>query len=215
VKNLIIDVRTNYGGNDEFYFPLLDYIFDYSVKFKDLFGPEEKMYTNYTTRNCDLWIDELQDYLKQDLDEETREILYEEIESFQANYGKGFQEVPEDSEHTIKGTSSPEHVYVLTDYYCGSSGDTFVANVKKSNKVTVVGRPTMGIMNYFNVVTVDYGDYEFVYSISKMTGENTFGGEGGIEPDIYLQWTPEHLERDVDLEYVFSLIDSRVEIREV
>ena len=27
-ENLIIDVRINNGGNDEFYFPLLKYIFD-------------------------------------------------------------------------------------------------------------------------------------------------------------------------------------------
>ncbi|WP_052256518.1 hypothetical protein [Salinicoccus sp. YB14-2] len=72
--------------------------------------------------------------------------------------------------------------------------------MKKSDKVTVVGRPTMGIMNYFNVVTVDYGDYEFDYSISKMTGEATFGREGGVEPDIYIPWTPDHFRSDVDLE---------------
>src|SRR5699024_5244237 len=28
VKNLIIDVRENNGGNDSFYFPLLNYVFD-------------------------------------------------------------------------------------------------------------------------------------------------------------------------------------------
>ncbi|WP_052256519.1 S41 family peptidase [Salinicoccus sp. YB14-2] len=125
-ENLIVDVRVNHGGNDEFYFPLLDYIFDYKVKFKNLFGSDESMYTNYTVRNCDLWINELEDYLTQDLDEETRKSIHEETKSFQTNYGKGFLEVPEESEYLLENGFTPRHVYILTDYYYGISGDTFV-----------------------------------------------------------------------------------------
>jgi len=51
--------------------------------------------------------------------------------------------VPEELDYTIQGQLNPKNVYVLTDVTCGSSGDTFLQNVKKSPKVTVVGRPTM------------------------------------------------------------------------
>lgn len=205
IKNLIIDVRVNYGGNDEFYFSLLHYIFDRNVLFKDLFTEDEAMYTNYTKRNCDLWIAELEGYMEQELDDSTIQSLKEDIQMVKENYDKGFIEVPEETDFEIKGTSTPENIYILSDYHCGSSGENFISNAKKSGKVTVVGRPTMGIMDYFNVVTVDYGDFEFWYSISKMH-ENSFTYGKGIQPDVYIPWTPAHLEEDQDILYVQQLI---------
>ncbi|ASV70214.1 S41 family peptidase [Cytobacillus kochii] len=209
INNLILDVRVNHGGNDSFYFPLLHYVFDKSLRFSELFFKDEIMYTNYTKRNCDMWIQELQDYLKQDLDSKTSEMLKKEINTVKKNYGKGFLEVPDDEDFMIKGNSSPDHVYVLSDYYCGSSGDTFVSNLKKSSKVTVVGRPTMGIMDYFNVVTIDYGNFDFGYGISKMHSNYYINGKG-VEPHIYIPWTPDHLKRDVDLEYVLDCIKNKM-----
>lgn len=206
IRYLMIDVRVNYGGNDAFYFPLLQYIFDRKTQFSELFADDEVMYTNYTERNCQLWIEALKDYMTQDLDESTMKMLEEDIKLIENNVGKGFQEVPEETDFEIKGSSSPEHIYVLSDYYCGSSGDTFVSNVKKSPKVTVVGRATMGIMDYFNVVTVDYGQFEFWYGISKMHDNYSINGKG-VEPDIYIPWTPDHLAEDKDLMYVQKLIE--------
>lgn len=203
--NLIIDVRVNYGGNDSFYFFLLNYLFDKKIAMRDLFAEDETMQTNHTERNHQLWIPELKAYLTQDLDEGTRTLLTEEIKKFNQHKGKGLVEESEDAQGMIDGRKTPKQVYVLSDYYCGSSGDTFVANAKKSPKVTVVGRPTMGIIDYFNVVTMDYGDYEFVYSISKMNQKYATNGKG-IAPDIYIPWTPEQLEEDKDLAYVLHLI---------
>lgn len=205
VKNLIIDVRVNYGGNDEFYFSLLHYIFGENILFKDLFTADEAMYTNYTKRNCELWISELKDYMEQELDESTIQSLNRDIEEVKSHCADGFIEVPEEDDFEIKGMATPNNIYIMTDYFCGSSGETFISNAKKSNKVTVVGRPTMGIMDYFNVVTVDYGDFELSYSISKMH-ENSFTYGKGIQPDIYIPWTPAHIEEDQDLNYVLEII---------
>lgn len=206
-KNLIIDVRLNKGGNDTFYFPLLHYIFKHKFSILDLFDKDEVMYTNYTENNCRLWIQELDDYLKQQLDIETVDLLNKEIQLINQNRGKGLIEVSQDINLTINGQTTPEYVYILTDYFCGSSGDTFVANAKKSPKVTVVGRHTMGIMDYFNVVTINYGDYEFWYSISKMN-ENYYINGKGVEPHIYIPWTPEHIKEDKDLAFVLDIIES-------
>lgn len=206
-ENLIIDVRVNWGGNDSFYFPLLDYIFDQPVHFKDLFAEDQNVFTNHTERNYQLWIPELKDYLTQELDDYTRAMLEEEITIFEKNRGRGLIETSDDDDYLINGHSMPENVYVLSDVYCGSSGDTFVENVKKSPKVTVVGRSTMGIIDYINVVTVDYGEYEFVYSIAKMNQKYATNGIG-ISPDIYIPWTPDHLKEDKDLTYVLELIKS-------
>lgn len=206
-KNLIIDVRVNNGGNDSFYFPLLQYLFDKKMTLTEMFAEDEVMYTNYTNRNCDLWIEAMQSYLEQDLDPEVAATIKDEIDKSEEHRGKGFVEVTEEIDFVIEGGSIPEQVYLLSDCYCGSSGDTFVANAKKSSKVTVVGRPTMGIIDYCNVATEDYEKYEFMYSISKMN-EKYFVNETGVLPDIYIPWTPEHLKEDKDLAYVLDLIKS-------
>ncbi|WP_449354915.1 S41 family peptidase [Virgibacillus natechei] len=206
-ENLIIDVRVNLGGNDAFYFPLLHFLFDQDIPFPDLFANDEVMYTNYTNRNCRLYIQEMKEYLNQELDDSTKDMIKGEIDLFEQNHGKGLVEVPEDTDFMINGHANPAHIFVLSDYYCGSLGDTFVSNAKKSPKVTVVGRPTMGIMDYFNVVTVDYGDYEFIYGISKMHQNYSINGQG-IEPHIYIPWTPAHLKEDKDLAYVLEKIQN-------
>lgn len=207
-ENLVIDVRVNHGGNDFFYFSLLAYMFDKKVTFTDLFAEDENMLTNYTERNYQLWVPELKAYLMQELDDDTRDRVEDEIELFEQNRHKGLVDVLEDSDVIIEGRSTPANVYVLSDYSCASSGDTFVSNAKKSPKVTVVGRATMGIIDYMNVVTVDYGDFEFVYSISKMNQKYATNGRG-IAPDIYIPWTPEHLTEDKDLAYVLELIKNK------
>lgn len=206
--NLIIDVRVNGGGNDTFYFPLLPYIFDKTMSLVEMSAEDERMYTNYTERNCDLWVEAMEEYLEQELDPETVAMIQQEIGKTEANRGRGFVQETEGLDLTIPGKSMPQCVYVLSDWTCGSSGDTFVANAKKSPKVTVVGRPTMGIIDYFNVVIVEYGKYKFMYSISKVN-EKYFVNETGVLPDVYIPWTPEHLEEDKDLAWVMEDIEKR------
>lgn len=207
--NLIIDVRLNLGGNDLFYFPLLDYVFDKKINVATLFEPDEVPYTNFTENNCNLWIAALENYLKQPLDIETKQWIEQQIEKYQTYRGKGLLSIHEETDYVINGRENPKNVYILSDVTCGSSGDTFVKNVKKSPKVTVVGRATMGIVDYFNVVTKDYGDYEFVYSTSKMN-EKYHSNETGVLPHIHIPWTPEHLKNDIDLNYVLNLCKSTV-----
>lgn len=197
-------MRVNLGGNDLFYFPLLDYIFEHKINVSELFEQDEVMYTNYTENNCNLWIATLKEYLEQPLDLETKTWIEDEIKKYLLYSGKGLLTIDEETDYVINGRVIPRNVYILSDVMCGSSGDTFVKNTKKSSKVTVVGRATMGIIDYCNVVTKDYGDYEFGYSISKMY-EKYHCNETGVLPDIHIPWTPEHLKEDVDLNYVLNI----------
>jgi len=151
--NLIIDVRLNLGGNDLFYFPLLDYLFDKKINASTLFESDEVSYTNFTENNCDLSIATLKDYLQQPLDAVTKQWIEREMVKYQSYIGQGLLSLHEEIDYEINGREYPKNVYVLSDVTCGSSGDTFVKNAKKSPKVTVVGRATMGIIDYFNVVT--------------------------------------------------------------
>ena len=207
VQNIIFDVRVNYGGNDLFYFPLVGYTIDETVRASQIAQPDEAMYTNYTANNCDLWIESLSDYLKQPLDEATRAILEKEIEKFKTNYGVGMKKVDDSADFIFEPKGNVQKVFILSDVTCASSGETFIKNLKHSPKVKVIGRATMGILDYFNVTTKHYGDYEFGYSVSKLN-EKYHTNETGTLPHIHIPWTPKHLVEDVDLHYALSLCES-------
>lgn len=117
----------------------------------------------------------------------TKTEIFEDIVQIMRTDYAGASE-KEEEDYTIHGRPTPQSVYVLTDVTCASSGDTFVNNVKKSTKVTVVGRATMGFVDFCNVVTQNY-----------------YTNKTGVMPHIHIPWALEHLERDADLEYVLNL----------
>ncbi|WP_342572965.1 S41 family peptidase [Solibacillus sp. FSL K6-1781] len=207
IQNIIFDVRVNYGGNDLFYFPLVGYTIDETVHASQIVQPDEAMYTNYTANNCDLWIESLSDYLKQPLDEATKAFLEKEIQKFKTNYSIGMKKVEDNEDFIFEPKGNAQKVFILSDVTCGSSGETFIKNLKQSPKVIVIGRPTMGILDYFNVTTKNYGNFEFSYSISKIS-EKYHNNATGTLPHIHIPWTTQHLVEDVDLNYALSLRES-------
>lgn len=209
--NLIIDVRHNAGGSDLSYFPLLPLIFDKPIHLSEL--NNETMSVMYSKRNCELRIEMLNNYLKstENLPKEMIDYIENEIKLYRENYGKGFIAIEEDEafDFLIKGGSKPKNIYILTDQYCGSSGDSFVKLAKLSPKVTIVGRNTMGVLDYSNVAFLELDDhFTLMYATSRMNYlDRGLGIDNiGITPDIYVEWTPEHLVEDLDIKKVFELI---------
>lgn len=205
VDHLIIDVRQNYGGNDVYMYPLLDYVFEAPTSLKALYK-EEKEYTNFTPRNCQLLLQMYEEYLREPLDNETVRVLDHEMFQIEQHRGQGFVEVTQDVDCIFDGARMPKHVYVLTDKDCAGTGEMLVALAKKSPKVTLVGRPTKGTMATFNVVGVDVGDVVLYYPTSIMDEKSVFASNEGIVPHIEVPWTPQHLIEDVDVKKVLSLI---------
>ena len=208
-KYLIIDVRVNYGGTDSLYYPLFKYTLPQGKAFSDLDLPnDDGMEILYTDRNVDLRQQLMQKFLEDpNLSAETHQIIKEFLKELEENRGKGYVLYGnEDSNQNflpdVLGLAQPEKVFVLADVTCGSSGDNFVDTMKKMSKVTVLGRPTMGILDYSNCCVKDFGDYELLFPTSRDTRIDQGKGmnDKGVEPDILIPWIPEHLERDVDLE---------------
>lgn len=202
---LIIDVRNNSGGTDTAYFKLLNYIFSRNVSLNELLQ-NETMSINYTKRNCKSRIEMLNEYLKSNLDKDTKKIIKMMLNSCEINIGKGFIKEDIDFDFQIDGTSIPSKVIVLSDYYCGSSGDSFVNLCKKSDKVTIVGRNTMGVTDYSNLAISDYVDFQFMYPTSRLDAIDK--GEGltgkGVQVDIHIPWTNEFINEDIDMKYVLN-----------
>lgn len=208
-ENLVIDVRENAGGSDLSFLPLLDYCFGEGDSI-DSSGTD--METNYSERNVDTRLALFEEYLKGEVPAEVREILEGQMASLKACRGKGYY-CGENSgiELTINGTRKPAHVYVLADVECGSSGDSFVEMLRNSSKVTVVGRPTGGVLDYSNLSFISYGDYQFGYPTSRRLALDkgiAMGGHG-VSVDVYIPFTEAEIHRDVIMDRVMELIEKK------
>ena len=210
-RYLVIDVRNNGGGLDTAFMPLLKFC----LKERDgLCGkpilPEDKAEYNYTENNVKARLEILERY-RGFAEEKNLPLFDREIARNKALCGKGFvtEENGDGFTYPLQGTPLPERVFVVTDCNCGSSGDSFVQIVSTTEKVTVIGRPTMGILDYSNLAFKGYGDFTVLYPTSRRIaidrGE-AMGGKG-IPVDVLVPWTPEFLQRDKDLEKVFEIIN--------
>ncbi|WP_019376603.1 S41 family peptidase [Virgibacillus halodenitrificans] len=211
-KNLIIDVRINKGGSDLAYFDLLPYLFEGEEINLNSFDEGTTMLTNCTTRNVELRIKLLKQAFSSIEDAATLSHINNLIKSLEENKNKGFVEIDftgDDNSFLLKTKSGPEKVILLTDVYCGSSGDSFVETCKHSSKVTVVGRPTLGLNDYANVAVMGWENkFELWYPTSKLSVVDEGKGMNGIgiQPDIYIPWTPNHFEEDIDLKKALELL---------
>ena len=212
VKFLIIDVRQNGGGTDSLYFPLLHLGLEKDQGYDSLDWDDDGMEILYTERNVDLRLKDFEDWMQQEeISPETVKLLGDMKEELLRHRGKGYVLYQQESEEffpEVKGGHYPERIFVLSDIYCGSSGDNFVQMMKQFKKVTVVGRPTLGILDYSNCCTVDYGDYQLMFPTSRCLCVDQGKGmtDQGVLPDIEIPWTPSHFERDVDLDKCLELI---------
>ena len=205
-RKLIIDVRGNGGGADTAFLPLLEYCFPDGEEV-DSFIPASSVEVNYSKRNCDSRLQMLKDYFGDDVPEDVKPMVDEMIRSLTENRGAGFMPDTGVEKLGIKGRKSPEKVYIITDERCGSSGDAFVELMSYSPKVTVVGRPTMGITDYSNVSIVSWDSFVLTYPTSRDGRIDVGKGllHKGVPVDIYIPWTEDSLEKDVELEKVLSM----------
>lgn len=212
-RNLIVDVRNNDGGSDTCFLPLLQYALPNGQSLKQVYVDDgvqkDGSEINYSERNCELRLQTIREYLKMDLSQDTLDVINTMKQNLENHKGMGFCATEDDSmEIPVVGDSLVEKVYIITDSGCGSSGDNFVYMFGMLPKVTVVGRPTMGILDYSNVAFVKYDDFTLMYPTSRLSSLDHGKGmmRHGVPVDVYVPWTPKHLERDVDLEAVLNMI---------
>ena len=199
-RYLVIDVRGNGGGNSMEYKCLFSYCFPKGKHSYSIYARSDDE-INYTERNCDLKQKLLIEY----------GLNKRYTQRFVKNRGRGFvAEVSDNGGNvSIKGRALPEKVLILTDENCGSAGDSFVEELSCSPKVTVLGRPTAGINDYTDVCYQAYGEFRFMYPMKRSLLIDQGKGQAhkGVPVDIHIPWTPEHLERDVELDTALRLIE--------
>ena len=214
MENWIIDVRVNYGGSDASYFNLLPYLMpEEGVELAD---PDEKMFFNCTEANSDRQLEMVKEQMKGVRDARTLAFLTAWQQEWERNRGMGIVEFDFSEfmpETFVKGKSVPKSIIVMTDVFCGSAGDSFVELCKKSSKITVIGRPTAGLNDYANLAIQRWDEgYELWYPTSRLCRIDMGRGMTGvgIEPDVYIPWTPEHLDKDIDLEAAMKILETQL-----
>lgn len=210
----IIDVRVNYGGSDSSYRPLLAYLLpEEGVELGD---EDDYMLFNCTEASANRVILEIDEDLKEVEDDQARVFLTVFRREWEKNSGKGFVQFNFEelvASTFIKGSKHPSSIIILADNRCGSSGDSFVEVAGKSNKVTVIGRATMGLNDYANLASMKWAEgFELMYPTSRLSRIDK--GEGmtgiGIKPELYIPWTPEHIKTDVDVEKAIAILSTRI-----
>lgn len=214
-ETLIIDVRYNNGGTDSLYFPLLHLGLEEGKGYDTLDLQDDGMEILYTEGNVDRRLKDFETWLQQEnISPDTVKLLEDFRNNLLQNRGKGYVRYQDDQDELfpgVKGGHYPEQIFVLSDIYCASSGDNFVKMMKNFKKVTVIGRPTLGILDYSNCCKVDYDDYFLMFPTSRWFAIDKGKGmtDKGVLPDIEVPWTPAHFERDVDLDKCLELIEMK------
>ena len=214
-ETLIIDVRYNNGGTDSLYFPLLHLGLEEGKGYDTLDLQDDGMEILYTEGNVDRRLKDFETWLQQEnISPDTVKLLEDFRNNLLQNRGKGYVRYQDNQDELflgVKGGHYPEQIFVLSDIYCVSSGDNFVKMMKNFKKVTVIGRPTLGILDYSNCCKVDYDDYFLMFPTSRWLAIDKGKGmtDKGVLPDIEVPWTPAHFERDVDLDKCLELIEMK------
>jgi len=103
---------------------------------------------------------------------------------------------------------APAKIVILTDTFCEDEGEQFVAACKRcSGKVTVIGRPTMGTLDYDDCIHISVGEHMILSYPIRMTRAAYEGhgiSEKGLDVDEYAAWTPEEIGKDLLLEKALS-----------
>lgn len=73
----------------------------------------------------------------------------------------------------------------------------------------MLGSPTLGTLDYLSCTTVDYGGFTFIYQIFRCLAIESDKGmlDKGVALGIKIEWTPEHLVKDVDMLKVIVLMN--------
>lgn len=205
----IVDVRYCRGGSDSVYYPIFNFVFPPNFEPDYTDAQHLVTETNYQNR--------IRSFGNMSPPGENP-FLDAFISQMEKNRGKGFVRFDfSEFKEAIQGTDLPKSVVVLTDKFCGSSGEQFVIDAKLSPKVTVMGRPTRGVLDYSNQAIEEFEEDGYVFFYATSRSDRVERGEGidfhGIQPDIIIPWTPEHLERDVDLEKAIQYLNEQTEIK--
>ena len=209
----VIDLRESTAMSEEDALALLPLVVGEPTNLEELpgFGP---FYLWCSPNNCRMTADILAASAKAmesqgfGTEAEEAQVQADEIRNMS---GEGFQLV--DLTGGMRTPVEPFHpqvpVVLLADTATAGLAESLVRIAKLSGRSTVVGRSTRGTLDYTFPLTVSLdASYNVVYpaalSLEAHGGERINGV--GITPDLPVEWSPNHLAGDPDLDRALALL---------
>lgn len=210
-KKLILDLRRNVGGDEYAGTLLFPWLVDQTRTYRELLK-DEGCYVNFTELNCERRYDTLEACKESLTDPEELALIEAEQKFYQEHYGHGMEYVapePGEDETYEPMTEAPERVILLTDTFCEHEGEQFVAMAQRcGSKVTTIGRPTMGTLDYFDpihMVLNEHMSLSYPIRMTKAAYEGRGISEKGLPVDEYIPWTPAEIGEDLILKRAMEI----------
>ena len=121
---------------------------------------------------------------------------------------KQFNEIEESEEsgieeEWIEKAEGPEKVLILADTTTRYAGEWLMDGVRGQKKGKTIGRPTAGMLDYTNFITVDYDDilarFQYPMSRTKAAKEGNGTAFKGVPVEEYIPFTREECTKDLIL----------------
>lgn len=198
---LVLDLRHATGDDPSALLPLVPYILSEEKTMNEAEGTQTCR-TLYTQENCQRRLEQLAPFR----DDPEAAGMIREIES---RYGAGWitETFPlwDDMPRPIAPRGN--RVVVLTDTWTEGAPEAFVLLARKEGRANIIGRATMGTMDYSALIRVRISDTAVLtYPIS--ISEDAARGNGylgrGVIPSKVIPFTPEECLEDVILRAALS-----------
>jgi hypothetical protein len=180
VPNLILDLRGNGGGSDFVYSPLRAWLYTNPI----ISAGVDVLATDDNIKG---WAALLE---AKDIPEANKITLRRIIEQMQGRNGQMVEIFHSDTVALSGSRPFPQKIAILINGECASSAEQFLLEAMQSRKVTLMGQPTAGILDYANVRDVTLPCWPFVLHYATTRSQRVDAGKGidnvGIRPQVML-----------------------------
>jgi hypothetical protein len=172
--HLIIDLRNNRGGADEFD-KILPYLYT---------NPIQTVGARVLATDAN--IKDGYEKILASTSEDAKEGIAKSIIQLKAHIGELYLLYPTDTLKYDTVYKKPSRVSVLINEASASASELFVLQAKQSKKVKVYGKTSSGSLNYVGRVTTQMpcNFFSLLYPPTRLLRANSDGTDPGIKPDV-------------------------------
>jgi len=190
-SNLILDLRNNGGGSDDTYSIISPLLYTQPIK----------------TIGVDIWAsnDNIKGWelILQDpnMPAESKPEIQKMIDKMKLQVNQNLNIADDYIDSSYTPLLFPKNVVILINEGCASSTEQFLLEAKQSKKVTLMGKNTMGTLDYSNLRESNFCEMPYTLSTPTTRSRRIDIGKGidgiGIRPAVYLtnkqDWVKEAL----------------------
>lgn len=181
LPNLVLDLRDNGGGSDNVWWPLVSYLYT---------GPIKSVGLDVlaTEQNINGWKKYLED---ENISAANRNDIQQKISLMEKGKGKWVNIGDDDIDSSMTAKLFPKKVVILINKWCGSSTEELLLLARQSSKVILAGQPTIGNLDYSNVVEMPFSCFPYILRYASTRSRRLDIHQGidnvGIQPQYFFK----------------------------